>query len=422
MEVFCVDIRESFKGQLNIRCKYNGHTIQVNLHRVPTKIIVVPNMEATREAVEDEMRKMGKCIFRWESKSAITHGNVFKPSQQIDLLAVSILANERPIPGKGKWYSNVIKCDDSIVNLFCIERGIKGPGWIKIEGCHYSSSSGEYMGDADKVVISQCIHATPPPRLSLLSFNKEGETVFCSSVDIESAAFEVTQRGRFSELIKLDPDVIIGYGIRDGFKTDKKNGALILDVHRAAREYAKDIQDCSLKALCEAMNVDETLHEAVRILEVMSKLDILPLSYNLSRVCCAPWRVTLEGGIAERTELLMSHRFHERGVIIPERRARGKIPYEGGLVLEPKVGLYRTYVILLDFNSLYPSIIREYGMCFSPEIKSKTKLRPSPLITDDDDNKTSDTPRSRRGSRRREKNGTGAGKRRARRAKAKTVY
>lgn len=94
-----------------------------------------------------------------------------------------------------------------------------------------------------------------------------------------------------------------------------------------------------------------------------------------------------QGARAERIEFLLLHEFKRLGYLLPDKlpdrvknagkdgkdgkgkgkkgKGRRKPAYTGGLVLEPKRGLYDTSILLLDFNSLYPSIIQEYNICFT---------------------------------------------------------
>jgi DNA polymerase alpha subunit A len=108
----------------------------------------------------------------------------------------------------------------------------------------------------------------------------------------------------------------------------------------------------------------------------MFKLQVLPLTKQLTCIAGNIWSHTLKSNRAERTEYLLLHEFHRLKFLPPEKRrsgskrdpkesAKSKAKYSGGLVLEPKKGLYDSFILLLDFNSLYPSIIQEYNLCFT---------------------------------------------------------
>jgi DNA polymerase alpha subunit A len=114
-----------------------------------------------------------------------------------------------------------------------------------------------------------------------------------------------------------------------------------------------------------------TLHDVQLVQRLMFKLQVLPLTKQLTNIAGNLWSRTMKGNRAERNEYLLLHEFHQLKYIVPEKSKvkssnnGSKAKYSGGLVLEPKKGLYDSFILLLDFNSLYPSIIQEYNLCFT---------------------------------------------------------
>jgi len=123
-----------------------------------------------------------------------------------------------------------------------------------------------------------------------------------------------------------------------------------------------------------------TALDSILVMKLLFRLQVLPLSKQLTNISGNLWTRSIKGVRAERIEYLLLHEFHRLKYITPEKHAfskklaedgkqathkRGKASYSGGLVLEPKKGLYDSYILLLDFNSLYPSIIQEFNLCFT---------------------------------------------------------
>lgn len=125
------------------------------------------------------------------------------------------------------------------------------------------------------------------------------------------------------------------------------------------------------------------------------KVQMLPLTKVLTNLAGNSWARTLTGTRAERNEYILLHEFHRNKYICPDKAVfkgkkqiedenpeeengdlKKKDKYKGGLVFEPEKGLYDKFVLVMDFNSLYPSIIQEYNICFTTV--DRTKLVSSP--------------------------------------------
>ncbi|OMJ29321.1 DNA polymerase alpha catalytic subunit [Smittium culicis] len=172
-----------------------------------------------------------------------------------------------------------------------------------------------------------------------------------------------------------------------------------------------------------------TSFDAYLCMALVHRLQTLPLTRQLTNLAGNLWSRTMSGARAERNEFLLLHEFYGLKFIRPDKLpynsgknsvpqkgsqknnpldnsnnmeaeslnnnaydsgdsdneigksaisssaggkagGRRKPAYLGGLVLEPKKGLYEQYVLLMDFNSLYPSIIQEFNICFTTTERS----------------------------------------------------
>ena len=162
-----------------------------------------------------------------------------------------------------------------------------------------------------------------------------------------------------------------------------------LDVDNIPKYFASTAELLQMATTCE--------NDAYLQLCLMFKLVLLPLTRQLTEIAGNLWSRTMMGARAERVEYLLLHTFHDKKFLLPDKefaggggkdkdgkpfKKRGKAKYAGGLVLAPKAGFYDKYVLLLDFNSLYPSIIQEYNVCFTTVDRKKDDTTGEWLLSD----------------------------------------
>lgn len=129
------------------------------------------------------------------------------------------------------------------------------------------------------------------------------------------------------------------------------------------------------------------------IAALVLKLQMLPLTKVLTNLAGNSWARTLSGTRAERNEYILLHEFHRNKYICPDKvygkqrvaendeegeeggDKKKKDKYKGGLVFEPEKGLYDKFILVMDFNSLYPSIIQEFNICFTTVDRTESVSR-----------------------------------------------
>lgn len=181
---------------------------------------------------------------------------------------------------------------------------------------------------------------------------------------------------------EIDQDSLHEY-YRNGFSSIPAN-----KTRESVKNQIEYLDDRNLQFL-----ITHSENDAFLQLGLMFKFQIIPLTKQLTNLSGNLWARSLTGSRAERIAFYLLHEFHNRKYITPDKAnyksndensnstnsatsngasKRKKATYAGGLVLPPKRGFYDQFILLLDFNSLYPSLIQEYNICFTtldPKVK-----------------------------------------------------
>ncbi|MBS7610787.1 DNA polymerase II [Candidatus Bathyarchaeota archaeon] len=233
---------------------------------------------------------------------------------------------------------------------------------------------------------------------------------------------------KFIEIIdKFDPDIVVGYGInardweyltkraevnglklnvgRDGTEPHRSlyghisvAGRIALDLY----DYAEDIADIKIKTLenlatylglkvenepIEELDISKLWSSPEgrkRILDYVSdRCKIVMESFRkfidygcqLSNLVCIPLDHVCTAAVGFRVESYLMKCSRKFGELIPKRVEKPYQPYAGAIVLEPKPGLHEN-IAVLDFRSMYPSIMMKFNISPDTYVEPEVEARP----------------------------------------------
>lgn len=125
-------------------------------------------------------------------------------------------------------------------------------------------------------------------------------------------------------------------------------------------------------------------------LSLLFNLKLLDKYIALSQITNSVIQEVISGGQTSMVEQLMTKEFNRRNRVMPikpddeeyDERDADEEGIKGGEVLDPVRGLHEN-VILLDYKSLYPTIMMAFNLCYTSVVETGTDLSSLDLTPDD---------------------------------------
>jgi DNA polymerase I len=276
--------------------------------------------------------------------------------------------------------------------------------------------------------------AFDPPFQGLKDLVLVGKELDCPREDVEVCTDEAQLLTRFFAIIKeYDPDVVLGYNSnefdfpylferasrlrvdarvgRDGSQWHVRKvitqtnvaitGRVVVDLLPIIRSSYSLKQYTLRNASFELLGMDKydidpkeieaiwsgrgdlvgfisySRRDALLALRLLLDLKLMDKYIALSRASGSLLQDVVNGGQSGMVESLLFRRFRERGRVIPpkpdseasEERYEDSDELKGGAVLVPEKGLLQD-VVILDYKSLYPTIMMAHNLCYSTVLPS----------------------------------------------------
>jgi DNA polymerase delta subunit 1 len=233
--------------------------------------------------------------------------------------------------------------------------------------CKYMCKRAEMHGILDKFCEISRMLSTEIP------WSKDGKAKSIYQAQLTESTFSSSAYGTsdYSRLVipgRINFDILIfikrefkenSYkldSVSEKYLGERKNPVKVVDIFKAYE--TGDPQQ--IRKICEYCIVDTLLPQ-----KLVDKLNIIQTQISMSNVTFVPIKYLIERGQQVKALSQIAKNTMEKGFLIPHLNYVTGEPFKGAHVFEPEKGAYFTAVTVLDFASLYPSIIRAHNLCFS---------------------------------------------------------
>jgi DNA polymerase elongation subunit (family B) len=128
----------------------------------------------------------------------------------------------------------------------------------------------------------------------------------------------------------------------------------------------EDIRDIAIYCIRDV----ESCHDLID----HKKLSIIPKAQGTSNVCSIPLSYNFLRGQGIRILSLVAKECMISNILIPKKQQFDKEPFKGARVIDPVIGVHTEPIVIIDYNSLYPSIIIGYNLCKTTKVIKGSKF------------------------------------------------